>query len=62
MHDNVIANNGGWSGVGQDVGDNGVFTSAGNRFYDNTFDQEGTHFFWLNEEVTYEQWLAFGQS
>ena len=62
VHDNVIANNGGWSGVGQDVGDNGVFTSAGNRFYDNTFDQEGTHFFWLNEEVTYEQWLAFGQS
>jgi parallel beta-helix repeat protein len=62
VHDNVVSGNGGWSGIGQDIGDNAVFTSANNRFYDNTFDQEGAHFFWLNEAVTYEEWLAFGQS
>ncbi len=62
VHDNVIAGNGGWSGVGQDVGDNSVFTAANNRFYDNTFDQDDTHFFWLNDPRTYEEWLAYGQS
>ena len=62
VHDNVISGNGGWSGVGQDVGDNGVFTTANNRFYNNSFDQDGTHFFWLNEERTYEEWVEFGQS
>ncbi|NNL13125.1 MAG: right-handed parallel beta-helix repeat-containing protein [Acidimicrobiia bacterium] len=62
VHDNFVSGNEGWSGVGQDIGSNAVFTSAGNRFYDNTFDQAGTHFFWLNEEVTYKGWLEFGQS
>ena len=62
VYENVITGNGGWSGIGQDVGSNDVFTSANNRFYDNAFDQEGTHFFWLNDPRTYEEWVGFGQS
>ena len=41
VYENVITGNGGWSGIGQDVGSNEVFTSANNRFYDNAFDQDG---------------------
>ena len=62
VHDNVVTGNGGWTGIGQDVGDNSVFTSRNNRFYDNVYEQEGKHFFWLNEPHTYEEWQALGQS
>ncbi len=62
VHDNVVAGNGGWSGVAQDRGDNAAFTSQNNRFFDNTYTQEGLHWFWLNDERTFEEWLGFGQS
>ena len=62
VHDNVISNNGGWTGIGQDVGSNEVFESANNRFFDNVYDQEGRHFFWLNDDRTFAEWQAFGNS
>lgn len=62
VHDNIITGNEGWTGLGQDLGDNSVFTSRNNRFYDNVFDQDGLHFFWLNDPRTYQQWLDYGQS
>ena len=62
VHDNVIRNNGGWTGIGQDVGSNDVFESANNRFFDNVYEQEGRHFFWLNDDRTFAEWQAFGNS
>lgn len=59
---NVVAGNGGWTGVAQDRGSNAVFTSANNRFADNTYRQEGRHFVWLNDPRTYDEWVGFGQS
>ncbi|MGI9648894.1 MAG: right-handed parallel beta-helix repeat-containing protein [Acidimicrobiia bacterium] len=60
VHENLVAGNGGWTGIGQDVGSNEVFTDLNNRFFDNSYQQEGLHFFWLNEERTFEEWVEFG--
>jgi parallel beta-helix repeat protein len=60
VHDNLVAGNGGWTGIGQDVGSNEVFTDLNNRFFDNTYQQDGSHFFWLNDEHTFEEWSALG--
>ena len=62
VRENVIRNNGGWTGIGQDVGSNVAFESANNRFVDNVYEQEGRHYFWLNDERTFEEWQAFGNS
>jgi parallel beta-helix repeat protein len=62
VHDNLVTGNGGWTGIGQDVGDNSVFTSRNNRYYDNVYEQDGEHFFWLNDPRSYEEWVGFGQS
>lgn len=62
VHDNVVGGNGGWTGIGQDIGDDSVFTARNNRFYNNVYEQEGRHFFWLNDPRTFEEWQAFGQS
>jgi parallel beta-helix repeat protein len=62
VHDNVVIGNDGWTGIGQDIGDNSVFTSRNNRFYDNVYEQAGKHFFWLNDPRTFEEWQAFGQN
>lgn len=62
VHDNVVAGNEGWTGVGQDVGSNAVFTELNNLFFDNAYDQPGLHFFWLNDERTLEEWIELGQS
>ncbi len=62
VHDNLVTANQGWTGLGQDIGDNAVFTTSNNRFYDNVYEQPGRHFFWLNDPRTYEEWLGFGQS
>ncbi|MDH3605576.1 MAG: right-handed parallel beta-helix repeat-containing protein [Acidimicrobiia bacterium] len=61
VSNNVIADNGGWSGIGQDRGDNAAFNSANNRFFDNSYTQDGRHFFWLNDPRTYDEWVAYGQ-
>ena len=60
VHDNLVTGNGGWTGIGQDVGSNDVFTELNNRFFDNTYEQDGLHFFWLNDERTFEEWVEFG--
>ncbi|MBT8202251.1 MAG: right-handed parallel beta-helix repeat-containing protein [Acidimicrobiia bacterium] len=62
VHGNVIADNGGWTGIGQDVGSNQVFTDFNNRFFDNTYRQDGEHFFWLNEPRSQSEWERFGQN
>ncbi|NNC41326.1 MAG: hypothetical protein HKN95_11625, partial [Acidimicrobiia bacterium] len=62
VRDNIVSANGGWTGIGQDIGDNSVFTSRNNRFFDNIYEQEGLHFFWLNDPRTFDEWQAFGQN
>ena len=62
VHGNVVAGNEGWTGIGQDVGSNAVFTDSNNLFFENEYDQPGLHFFWLNDERTLEEWFELGQS
>lgn len=62
VYDNLIADNGGWTGIGQDVGSNAVFTDFNNRFFENTYRQDGGHFFWLNDPRSLAEWESFGQS
>ena len=63
VHDNDLTGNGGSIGIGQDVGDNAVYTSRNNRFYDNIYgDTGGTPFYWLNDDRTLEEWDSYGQS
>lgn len=62
VYDNEIRNNGGWTGIGQDLGSDAVFTSLNNRFYDNVYEQEGRHWFWLNDDRTFAEWQSFGLS
>ena len=42
VHDNVIINNSGWSGVAQDINDQSYFISRNNRFTNNTYDLGST--------------------
>jgi parallel beta-helix repeat protein len=63
VHDNDLTGNGGSIGIGQDVGDNAVYTSRNNRFYDNIYgDTGGTPFYWLNDNRTLEEWDGYGLS
>ncbi len=63
VHGNDLSANGGSIGIGQDVGNNAVYTDRNNRFYDNIYgDTSGQPFYWLNDERTLEEWLSYGQS
>ena len=62
VHDNVIDGNGGWTGIGQDVGNNDVFSVFENRFFDNVYQQGGRHFFWLNDDRTFAEWQGYGMN
>lgn len=62
VHDNFITMDTGWTGLGQNVGDNSYFTDKNNRFERNEYRIVGqTHpFMWLKKERTLEEWQAFG--
>lgn len=60
VYENEIIGNGGWTGIAQDTGSNDVFTSLNNRFYDNSYQQDGTHWFWLNDDRSLTEWQGFG--
>lgn len=63
VHDNDLTANGGSIGIGQDVGDNAVYTSRNNRFYDNLYgDTSGAPFYWLNDDRTFDEWVSYGLS
>ncbi len=63
VHDNDLSANGGSIGIGQDVGDNAVYSDLNNRFYDNVYgDTSGRPFYWLNDDRTLDEWLGYGQS
>jgi len=62
VHDNVIINNSGWSGVAQDINDQSYFISRNNRFTNNTYDLGSTQypFQWMDGERTLADWLNYG--
>lgn len=62
VHDNVIGESDGVTGIGQDVGSNAVYLDNNNRFFSNTYTDEDARFYWLNDERTRAEWEAFGQS
>lgn len=63
VHDNVIANTSGWTGLVQDVGDLAPFTSRNNRFERNTYTLGGNPrpFHWMNQELDAAGWTNYGQ-
>jgi hypothetical protein len=62
VHDNVIINNSGWTGVAQDINDQSYFISRNNRFTNNTYDLGSTQypFQWMDGERTLAEWLNYG--
>lgn len=62
VHDNIIANTSGWTGLVQDVGDTDPFTSRNNRFERNAYTIGGnpTPFHWMNLELDQAGWASFG--
>jgi parallel beta-helix repeat protein len=64
VHDNTVrAAPGGVTGIVQDTGDNGVFTSRNNRFRSNHYylGSDLTDFQWMNKKITKQQWQGYGQ-
>ena len=62
VHDNLVGENGGVTGIAQDVGSDAVYTDANNRFFANTFSDDDARFYWFNNERSRSEWEAFGQS
>lgn len=62
VHDNVIANTSGWTGLVQDIGDTAPFTSRNNRFERNSYTLGGNPepFHWMNLELDQAGWTSFG--
>ena len=62
VHDNLLVNNGGWTGIAQDIGDRSYFTSRNNRFTGNRY-QFGPglyHFQWMDGERQPSEWTQDG--
>ena len=62
VHDNLLINNSGWTGIAQDIGDHSYFTSRNNRFTGNR-DQFGpghSHFQWMDGERQPAEWTQYG--
>ncbi len=61
VHDNVIHLPTGWTGVGQDIGDNSVF-DRDIAFYRNSYvlGSQARPFKWQNTELTPAQWQSYG--
>ncbi len=62
VHDNVVAMATGRTGVGQDVGDRGVFTSRNIRVANNTYRLgSGSRYFeWADAQLTEGEWRGYG--
>jgi hypothetical protein len=62
VHDNVIINNSGWTGVAQDINDKSFFTNKNNRFTNNTYQLGSSQypFQWMDGERTLAEWLNYG--
>ncbi|MQA28772.1 MAG: hypothetical protein GEU82_02885 [Luteitalea sp.] len=64
VHDNIIMNPDGWSGLVQDIdSSNSYFTSRNNRFERNVYQPGHSLRFlqWMNGERTFLEWIGFGQ-
>jgi hypothetical protein len=63
VHDNVITNTLGWTGVVEDVGDSACFTSRNNRFERNQYqlNLKALNFTWMDHEMSVVEWTAYGQ-
>jgi len=62
VHDNVIRNTIGWTGLVQDIGDPSYFTSRNNRFERNQYLLKGQWpFAWMNGTRNENEWVQFGQ-
>jgi parallel beta-helix repeat protein len=63
VHDNIITNPQGWTGIVQDIGDNSCFTSRNNRFDRNVYHipDGGYAFVWMNGVQNEAGWKAYGQ-
>jgi hypothetical protein len=63
VHNNVIKQSQGYTGLIQGMGDDSYFTSRNNRFQANTY-YLGTnpdYFQWMDAPRTSDQWIAFGE-
>jgi len=63
VHDNVILNTTGWTGMVEDVGNTACFTSRNNRFEHNDY-QLGLSplaFTWMDRELTELEWQGYSQ-
>ena len=63
VHDNVVRQTAGQSGLAQDIGDSSIFTGRNNRFERNTYQEAcgNRHWAWANAERTWIEWRAAGQ-
>jgi hypothetical protein len=62
VHDNDIAMDTGWTGLGEGVGDDSYYTDKNNRFERNRYriDRRSRAFMWQKQELTLEEWQAYG--
>jgi parallel beta-helix repeat protein len=63
VHDNVVTQAAGWSGVRVNSSDTAAYSTWNNRFDRNTY-SVGTQtrpFFWQGAERTRQEWVAYGQ-
>ncbi|HWC07269.1 MAG TPA: right-handed parallel beta-helix repeat-containing protein [Gemmatimonadota bacterium] len=62
VHDNDIAMDTGWTGLGEGVGDDSYYTDKNNRFERNRYriDSRSRAFMWQKQELTLEEWQAYG--
>ena len=63
VHDNTVDMSAGETGLLQNVGNNGYYTSKQNRFVHNTYILHGrsTPFYWQNANRSKTQWTGYGQ-
>jgi parallel beta-helix repeat protein len=62
VHDNVVNNSVGWTGLVQDIGDYSYFTSRNNRFDRNQYLLTPVYpFAWGNAERTEFEWKQYGE-
>jgi Right handed beta helix region len=63
-HDNSVRMpSGGVTGIAQDIGDAGVYTTRNNRFQSNHYDlgSDTTPFQWMSKNITKSQWQGYGE-
>ncbi len=61
VHDNIIVASEGSTGIGQDIGNEAVFSEWNNRFESNTYYVNADEYFrWLGEVLDFDTWNSFG--